>query len=58
MRSEGYGSRSTCLSVNDYSQTTGYEAAYERYQELKLLAIWLDAERCEEFNSIVIIFIA
>ena len=27
MRSEGYG------SVYDYSRTTGYEAAYERYQQ-------------------------
>ena len=25
---------STCLSVYDYSRTTGYEAAYERYQQL------------------------
>ena len=33
MRSEGYGSRSVCLSVYDYSRTTGYEAAYERYQQ-------------------------
>ena len=34
MRSEGYSSRSVCLSVclfvSDYSRTTGYEAAYER----------------------------
>ena len=28
MRSEGYGSRSVC-------RTTGYEAAYERYQNLQ-----------------------
>ena len=39
MRSEGYGSRSVCLfvclSVCDYSRTTGYEAAYERYQQLQ-----------------------
>ena len=48
MRSEGYihciySSRSvcTCLSVSvclfvyDYSQTTGYEAAYEGYQQLQ-----------------------
>ena len=38
MRSEGHSSRSVCLSVclsvYDYSRTTGYEAAYERYQEL------------------------
>ena len=35
MRSDGYGSRSVCvcLSVYDYSRTTGYEAAYERYQQ-------------------------
>ena len=33
MRSEVYGSRSVsvCLSVYDYSRTTGNEAAYERY---------------------------
>ena len=24
-----------CLSVDDYSRTTGYEAAYERYQQLR-----------------------
>ena len=39
MRSEGYISRSVCLSVclsvYDYSRTTGYEAAYERYQQLQ-----------------------
>ena len=46
MRSEGYSSRSVCLSslsvclsvclsVDDYSRTTGYEAAYERYQQLQ-----------------------
>ena len=47
MRSEGYSSRSVCLcvcvsvcmclsvclSVYDYSRATGYEAAYERYQQ-------------------------
>ena len=26
---------SVCLSVDDYSRTTGYEAAYERYQQLR-----------------------
>ena len=43
MRSEGYSSRSVCLSVclfvclfvSDYSRTTGYEVAYERYQQLQ-----------------------
>ena len=39
MRSKGYSSwsvcLSVCLSVNDYSHTTGYEAAYERYQQLQ-----------------------
>ena len=43
MRSEGYSSRSVCLSVclfvclfvSIYSRTTGYEAAYERYQQLQ-----------------------
>ena len=35
MRSEGYSSRSVCLFVRDYSRTTGYEAAYERYQQLQ-----------------------
>ena len=39
MRSEGYSSRSVCLfvclSVYDYSRTTGYEAAYEPYQQLQ-----------------------
>ena len=32
---KGYSSRSTCLSVYDYSRTTGYEADYERYQQLQ-----------------------
>ena len=49
MRSEVYSSRSVCLSVlavcmsglsvclfvSDYSLTAGYEAAYERYQQLQ-----------------------
>ena len=44
MRSEGYSSRSVCLAsvclsvclcVSDYSRTTGYEAAYERYQQIQ-----------------------
>ena len=41
MRSEGYSSRSVCLCVlvcvcvYYYSRTTGYEAAYERYQQLQ-----------------------
>ena len=35
MRSGGYSSRSVCLFVRDYSRTTGYEAAYERYQKLQ-----------------------
>ena len=26
---------SVCLSVSDYSRTTGYQAAYERYQQLQ-----------------------
>ena len=26
---------SVCLCVDDYSRTTGYEAAYERYQQLQ-----------------------
>ena len=26
---------SVCLSVDDYSRTTGYEAAYERYQQIQ-----------------------
>ena len=26
---------SVCLFVYDYSRTTGYEAAYERYQQLQ-----------------------
>ena len=26
---------SVCVSVRDYSRTTGYEAAYERYQQLQ-----------------------
>ena len=26
---------SVCLFVHDYSRTTGYEAAYERYQHLQ-----------------------
>ena len=43
MRSEGYSSRSVhlcvcvsvCQCVRDYSRTTGYEAAYELYQQLQ-----------------------
>ena len=43
MRSEGYSSRSVCLCVcvcvcvcvYYYSRTTGYEAAYELYQQLQ-----------------------
>ena len=43
MRSEGYSSRSVCLSVclfvclfvYDYSRTTGDEAVYERYQQIQ-----------------------
>ena len=39
MRSEGYSIRSVCLSVclfvSDYSRTTGYEVAHERYQQLQ-----------------------
>ena len=39
MRSEGYSSRSVCVCVcvcvYDYSRTTGYEAAYERYQQFQ-----------------------
>ena len=38
-RSEGLSSRSmrlcVCLCVRDYSRTTGYEAAYELYQQLQ-----------------------
>ena len=26
---------SVCLSIYDYSRTTGYEAAYERYQQIQ-----------------------
>ena len=39
MRSEDYSTwsecLSVCLSVYDYCRTTGYEAAYERYQQLQ-----------------------
>ena len=39
MRSEGYSTLSVCLYVclfvYYYSRTTGYEAAYERYQQLQ-----------------------
>ena len=35
MRSEGYSSRSVCLCVWDYSRTTGYKAAHERYQQIQ-----------------------
>ena len=35
MRSEGYSSRSVSLFVSDYSRTTGYEAAYERYLQIQ-----------------------
>ena len=34
MRSEGYGSRSVCLSVRASSRTTGYEAANEWHQRI------------------------
>ena len=34
MRSEGYSSWSVSV-CDDYSRTTGYEAAYERYQQLQ-----------------------
>ena len=36
MRSEGYSSRSVCLClVSTTIRTTGYEAAYELYQQLQ-----------------------
>ena len=39
MRSEGYSSRSVCLSVclsvRTKSRTTGYEGAYGRYQQIQ-----------------------
>ena len=43
MRSEGYSNRSVCLSVclfvcmfaSNCSRPTGYEAAYERYQQIQ-----------------------
>ena len=35
MHSEGYSSWSVCLSTTVYSCTTGYEAVYERYQQLQ-----------------------
>ena len=34
MRSEGYSSRSVCLSVRASSRTTGYEAANEWHQRV------------------------
>ena len=34
MRSEGYSSRSVCLSVRASSSTTGYEAANEWHQRV------------------------
>jgi hypothetical protein len=34
MRSEGYSSRSVCLSVHASSRTTGYKAANEWYQRV------------------------
>ena len=50
MRSEGYGSRSVCLFVclfvYDYSRTTGYEAAYERYQQLQC---YKGKKKCADF---------
>ena len=39
MRSEGYSTWSVCLFVYDYSRTIGYEAAYERYQQLQYYKI-------------------
>ena len=40
MRSEGYSTWfvrvSVCLSVNAYSGTTGYEAAYELYKRVQI----------------------
>ena len=35
MLSEGSLCLSVCLFVYDYSRTTGYEAAYEQYQQLQ-----------------------
>ena len=35
VHSEGYSSRSVCVCVDAYSGTTGYEAAYKRYQRLQ-----------------------
>ena len=54
MRSEGYSSRSVCVSVclsvclfvYDYSRTTGYEAAYERYQHLQC---YKGMKKCGDF---------
>ena len=60
MRSEGYSSRSVsvCLCVYDYSRTTGYEAAYELYQQLQCykgkkinVAILLKPPRSEDMAS-------
>ena len=52
MRSEGYSSRSVCLCVcvcvYDYSRTTGYEAAYERYQQLQCY-------KCKKINVAILL---
>ena len=52
MRSEGYSSRSVCLSVclfvYNYSRTTGYEAAYERYQQLQCY-------KCKKMNVAILL---
>ena len=44
---------SVCLSVSDYSRTTGYEAAYERYQQLQCYIQGYENERvdCAEMTA-------
>ena len=37
-----------CLSVDDYSRTTGYEAAYERYQQLQCYK-GMKRKKCGDF---------
>ena len=37
MHIEGYSTWCVCLCVDTYSGTTGYEAAYEQYQQVQAI---------------------
>ena len=49
MRSEDYSSRSVGCVYN-YSRTTGYEAAYERYQQLQC---YKGNKKCGDFAKTI-----